>query len=420
MKKRYLTATAIVLTGIMAAGTVTGCGAQKTQFKFITAMSDTDRAAIIDEVVADLQKKYPNVEFINDSGDDYNNKAKMAFSSGDGYQLVWTDDLGLTALRDAGYLMDITKYVQERGWVDKQVKGTTDFYNQRSNGVEYTVGYNYAPIVVFYNKDIFDELNLKVPTTVDEFENCLKTATEAGYIGAENCKDTINGWYIQSLVQNLAPWEDILKWYYLEDSPDSVKQAFIEAEETVKKWSDAGYFRDQYEGIDYGDVPSLFGQGQTAMSLDGNWFLYNYEQTDVNVGVFVFPGVKDASKTNVIINPVDAAFAVGADCNETQLNVALDFIDEMLTPEIEEKWLAIGSVPTLDYDFSSSAPSPLTADMLTAIEGTQSGFYLDNVKPGFLDVFQKSMQLMLSGDKSPEEMWSDLDEFWHENDTTEE
>lgn len=386
----------------------------KTEFKFITAMSDAERTAIIDAVVEQLQEKYPNVTFVNESGEDYNNKAKLAFSSGNGYSLVFTDDLGLTALREADYLLRLNDYIEQRGWEDRQLEGATDFYNQRTPGEQYSVGMNYAPVVVYYNKTIFEELNLEIPKTIAEYENVLKTVTENGYIGAENCKDNINGWYIQNMVQNMAPFEDVLDWYYLEDAKESMKEAFMQSSEIVKRWSDAGYFRKDYEGIEYGDVPSLFGQGNTAMSLDGNWFLYEYENTGLDVGVFAFPGVTDSAQDNYIINPVDAAFAVNKDVDDTQLQVALDFIDLMLTPEIAEMWLAQGSIPSLKHEFSDDAASPLTQELLIALQDTKSGFYLDNVRPGFLEIFIKEMQLYLTGDQSVEDMWSRIDEFWHQ------
>ncbi len=422
MKKNTIKITVMMFTMVMAiAAVLTGCskvssggGSKKTEFKFITAMSDAERTEIIDSVIKKLKEKYPNVTFVNDSGEDYNNKAKLAFSSGSGHALVFTDDLGLTALREAGYLLDLTQYVEERGWVEKQLAGATDFYNQRTPGTQYTVGMNYAPVVVYYNKDIFEELNLAIPTTVDEYENVLKVVAENGYIGAENCKDNINGWYIQSLVQNSAPFDDVMKWYYLEESKDTMEKAFKESAQIVKEWSDAGYFRKDYEGIEYGDVPSLFGQGQTAMSLDGNWFLYDYENTGLNVGVFAFPGTTDKAKGNYIINPVDAAFAVNKDVNETQLAVALDFIDLMLTPEIAEQWLAKGSIPSLNHEFDEEAASPLTLELMDAIKDTKSGFYLDNVRPGFLELFLKEMQLFLTGDQSSDDMWNRIDTFWHE------
>ncbi|GLC79182.1 ABC transporter substrate-binding protein [Lacrimispora brassicae] len=422
MDRKIKRLTAITMMAVFAIGMM-GCGRKgdikegdvsnkKTEFKFITAMSDVERSEIIKSVVDKLQEKYPNVVFVNESGEDYNNKAKRAFASGSGYSLVLTDDLGLSALGDAGYLLDLGQYIKERGWDEKQQEGATNFYNQRTPGKQYSVGMNYAPIVVYYNKEIFKELNLKVPKTLDEYEAILKTATDNGYIGAENCNANVNGWYIQSLVQNKAPFEDVLKWYYLEDSKESMKTAFIESSAIVKRWSDAGYFRKDYEGIDYGDIPTLFGQGNTAMSLDGNWFLYDYENTGLDVGVFPFPGVTDSKDSNYIINPVDAAFAIGKHVDDTQLLVALDFIDQMLTPEVAEMWLSKGSIPSLKYENKDAAASPLTQELQAAIGDTKSGFYLDNVRPGFLEIFQKEMQLYLIGDQSAEEMWKRIDEFW--------
>ena len=39
-----------------------------------------------------------------------------------------------------------------------------------------------APIVVYYNKDIFNELEVEIPKTVDELEEIMVKAKEAGYI----------------------------------------------------------------------------------------------------------------------------------------------------------------------------------------------------------------------------------------------
>ncbi|MFV0503280.1 MAG: ABC transporter substrate-binding protein, partial [Lachnospirales bacterium] len=386
----------------------------KTEFRFITAMSNTERTDILNMVVTKLQEKYPNIEFVNDSGADYNGRAKLAFSSGAGYDLILTDDLGISPIRDAGYLMDLSPYFEKYNWEDRQNEGASDFYNQRTPGQRYTVGMNYAPVTVYYNKTIFEELNLEIPKTLAEYENILKVATEAGYIGAENAKENVNGWYIQSMVQNFAPYEDILNWYYLEESAPSIGEAFKTSFDLVKKWSDAGYFRDDYEGIDYGDTPMLFSQGKTAMSLDGNWMLNGYEDGGVDVGIFAFPSVEDPNQQVVIINPVDAAFGIGAQASEKNKEIAVEFIDLMLTPEIAENWLTVGSIPSVTAEYSNEAASPLTQELLNAIKDTKSGYYLDNAKAGFLDVFIKEIQLFTAGDQTSEETWGNIDKFWNE------
>jgi hypothetical protein len=44
------------------------------------------------------------------------------------------------------------------------------------------------------------------------------------------------------------------------------------------------------------------------------------------------------------------------------------------------------------------------------------GFYLDNVKPGYLDYFNKQTQLMILGDLNPEGVWTALDAEWNRRD----
>ena len=50
-------------------------------------------------------------------------KFQLSFSSGDGYDIVYVDDLNQQMLMEGNYLMDITEDVKERGWLDKTVPG---------------------------------------------------------------------------------------------------------------------------------------------------------------------------------------------------------------------------------------------------------------------------------------------------------
>ena len=65
------------------------------------------------------------------------------------------------------YLMDITDDVLERGWIDKSVPGSIEFNNLRTPDKYYSASFLMAPIVVYYNKDIFKEIGAEVPKTVE-------------------------------------------------------------------------------------------------------------------------------------------------------------------------------------------------------------------------------------------------------------
>ena len=65
-------------------------------------------------------------------------------------------------------------------------------------------------VPVYYNKDIFNELGVEVPTTIDELENIMAKAKEAGYIPTECGGDAYHQilWAVESMVLNGAPKEE--------------------------------------------------------------------------------------------------------------------------------------------------------------------------------------------------------------------
>ena len=132
-----------------------------------------------------FHEKWPNVKIVNETGSEFAQKMKMAFSSGDGYEIVYVDDLNQQVLMEGNYLMDITEDIKARGWLDKTVDGAIEFNNLRTPGKFYSAAFLMAPVVVYYNKDIFQELNVEIPKTVEELEAIMAKAKEAGYIPTE-------------------------------------------------------------------------------------------------------------------------------------------------------------------------------------------------------------------------------------------
>ena len=62
------------------------------------------------------------------------------------------------------------------------------------DGKVYGIPFNKSTEVIWYNKDLFKELNLEVPTTYEEFANVAKTITEKkGIVGAGF--DSLNTYY---------------------------------------------------------------------------------------------------------------------------------------------------------------------------------------------------------------------------------
>lgn len=387
------------------------------ELRFTGSLGGDERTALLDEAAAKLKEKWPNVTVVNESTGDYSEKMKLAFSSGEGQDLVYLDDLNQQMLEQGGYLMDITQDIIDRGWMEKNIEGAVEFNNLRHPGTNYSVPFLMAPVLVYYNKDIFTDIGATVPTTVEEFEKVMQLAKDKGYIPTECGGDQMYQilWVIEHLVQNQAPKSEVDDWYYMKNASDNVKTAFIDSYKRIDQWYKAGYFRQGFEGLKLDDVTTMFAQGKSAMVLGGDWDLPNMEASGLNLGAFTFPPVKKDGSP-VIVNAVDGAWALNKNLDANKKAAALDWIDLFFEPEFVTKWYELGFTPSVVGDYSGAQVSSLKKDSAAAVVGTQMGFYLDNVKPGFLDHFNKQTQMMIQGELTPEGVWDALNTEWSRKD----
>ena len=164
-------------------------------------------------------------------------------------------------LQKNGYLMDITEDVVAKKWIDKSIEGAVEFNNLRTPGKYYSVPFLMAPVVVFYNKDIFEKAGLKPPATWADFEAMLPVLKKAGYIPFEAYSSQLM-FFMYDMVMNAVPFADVNDWYYLRSTSPAFASAFTESIGEVESWIKAGYFRKNLSAISGDSIISLFAQGR--------------------------------------------------------------------------------------------------------------------------------------------------------------
>ena len=375
------------------------------EIRFVTFMTEENRTKLLENTEKKFKEKWPNVTFTNDSSSDYAQKLKLEFGSGSGPDMVYVDDLNQQTLQQGNYLMDITQDVVNRGWIDKQIKGAVEFNNLRTPGKYYSVPFLMAPVVMYYNKDIFTKLGVQPPKTIDEMVGIMDKAKAAGYIPMENAGANNYNllWMVYHIIYAKVPKSDIEQWYYQKATSDSVKQGFIDAFKTMYDWGQKGYFRKNFSAVEYDNIPKLYAQGKTAMVADGDWNLAAYDQSKIPTGIFTFP-----NGTNIIVNATDGAWALNAKLDPQKKPACLDFIDTFMNPDVIKMWYEGGLTPSVKFDATGAKTSPLKLELNAAVANTALGFYLDNAVPGLLDVMIKNTQLLMLGKETPEKCWEEI------------
>lgn len=363
----------------------------------------------LNQTIALYNAKYPNVTVDLVPVEDYLTEYKLAFDGGEAPDVVYVDDTTQVLLERYNYLMDITEYVDAYGWKDLALGGILEYQNARHEGQYYSAAQNSNPRVCWYNTNIFDELGLAVPTTLDELDAVCETIKNAGYIPFESDPTTLL-WIMGELVFDYTPYEDVKQWYYLEDTTDAMQEGWLKAAEKIEEWIDKGYFRPEILSLDTTNAFMMFAGGTSAMfycSGDISGYFGAYVD-GFTVGAFQFP-TAEAGDEKVIVSGAHSGWAVNSDIDSSKLGAALEFINMFYTEEVNAIWIRAGYFSSLDYDISDIAVDDAYRAAAGASENTQIGFFLDNAETGLLDKMLTLNQSLLLGDVTPEDYVAQLD-----------
>jgi raffinose/stachyose/melibiose transport system substrate-binding protein len=272
-------------------------------------------------------------------------------------------------LIDAGYLLDLSDQPFLANYYPASIEdaGTYDGKVYQINGG--TVSYS----GIYYNKDLFAQNNVDVPTTWSELVAACETFAAADIpCMTAGGKD---GWPIfvgaYGLIGSIYPdqaalveglWDGSIKW-------DDAKS--MEMWEKMKVYS-----QDMMEagasGIAGDAAPGRFASGAVAMFSGGTWYAAAIEEAEpaFEWGYIPFPGSDNAEGNKYLFGKYDQGWAIAAKSPNTE--TALLYLSEFSDPVSYQEWVnAVGFFPT--------QPG---ATLDTQI-GQEVAPYLENFKVGY-------------------------------------
>jgi raffinose/stachyose/melibiose transport system substrate-binding protein len=319
-------------------------------------------------------------------------------------------------LSQQGLLTDMTDEVAKRGW-DKILTGgmkTTSVYENGVMGSGDWYGItNYGEFVmVYYNKDLFAQYGVEVPTTMEEFEAAMDTFVAAGLIPvATGATEYPAQQIFYELVLSKAD-QDLINAYQLyQGTVDFHGDAFTFGAEKMADWVDKGYIEKNSTSMGAEDMGLAFEGGTYPMMISGSWWYGRLmtEITDFDWGIFLFPGntYNPGSGGNLWIIPA----------NSENKDLAYDWIDATLDPEVQAIMGNEGGIPVnADLD---AITDPKVQELLTAFNefSTGAAFYPDWPAAGLYDALVGDVQELINGTMTPSQMLDAVDTFYNENKT---
>lgn len=326
----------------------------------------------------------------------------------------------------ANYNYEVARFVQRCALTD--LSGTTaagtvredlqPLMNQYGSCAGRTSALPYSVMAssVIYNKQIFDQLGLSVPTTWDELLQTAETLKANGitpFYGTFKDDWTIGqGWYdyavggslnVVDFFDGLAAEGDAVG----PDSGVSFQKDFAEPMQRMTELSST-YTNPDAASRGYGDGNLAFAQGQAAMYLQGPWALGEIAKTspDLPVGTFPLPMTDDPNDLAVRVNMDLAAMIPEGSRHQ---DAARDFLEYLYQPRIIEAYneSQLGFAPTKD----APAPSdPRVAGMIPYYDEGRIYQGASVLVPKTIPVFSYAQAMILGA--STEGTLNTLDQDW--------
>ena len=223
-------------------------------------MVEGNKSAGLEKIQAAFSEKYPNVTFENSAysqGTDYFAQLQTAIASGDMPEIMMGNPGLYTDLIEGGYVMDLTGNAVIEGLGLTQA----DMGDVSYQGKWYAFPVDFKTWGVYYNKDIFDELNLKVPTTQTELLEVCKALKAGGY-------DPWAQWYADGASVDIE-MRPVVWTEAIQNGDNDMFEKLMSGE---KKVADYPYFAKGLEawGARMGDKKLV-----DTMIKDGLWDAYN-------------------------------------------------------------------------------------------------------------------------------------------------
>lgn len=339
-----------IMAGLLTIGIVfgsSGCGSFGENERTLVSKEDsgivisvlagqsTTDAGVEDMINEVLAEKFPEVELeweCVDWGNTFSSQIQGRIASGDVPDLIIGKAQDVIPYAKAGAIEAISLEGIEK--IDNNVLNSISY-----EGEVYGIPYNASYQGVLYNKTMFEEYGLSVPSTREELTEVTKQLKLLGKVPfATHFQESWNvgnltmQFLIGDVFQNEADWGSRFREgkCHFQNNP-LLQESFEQSKFLLENSFEDALIIDQYES------DKRFAEGEAAMYLTGTWSLQAIEQyaSDNNeYGIFPYPNAAGDAK---LIKETNMTFMMGRGSkNKEQVEAILEELlsNEKLMQEI--------------------------------------------------------------------------------------
>ncbi|GEN56993.1 ABC transporter substrate-binding protein [Halolactibacillus alkaliphilus] len=306
-----------------------GTSGDQVELEFFQFKSEAVRE--FDALIEKFEAENPNIKVVQNNSPDADTVLFSRLSQND-IPDVLTINGGVTfgEVARAGVLKDLSG--------DPLLDTVTDEYEDMLKRLSrtdelYAFPHSVNANGVIYNKTIFNDLGLEIPTTWDEFISLLDEIQAAGVNPLMSTYG--EAWTILPPLNTIASNTHGMEFFdELEAGNTSFTDVYGEIAE--KLLTLLPYAENDVFGSDYNMGNTAFANGEAAMYLQGVWALGPILEANPELEVGVFP-MPATNGHNSIVSGVDVAIAIADDSDHPE--EAQQFVEFLLQPENVEFYL---------------------------------------------------------------------------------
>ncbi|KXT65909.1 extracellular solute-binding protein [Streptococcus sp. DD04] len=297
------------------------------------------------EIAKDFEKENPNVHVKVVNVPNAGEVLKTRVLAGDVPDVVniYPQSIELQEWAKAGYFEDLSN----KDYLKRVKNHYADKY--AIDGKIYNIPYTANAYGIYYNKDKFKELGLKVPETWDEFEELVDTIIAKGetpfaIAGADTW--TLNGYHQLAIATSTGGGKEAND-YLRFSKPNAIKSSDSVLKDDFRLldlFRKKGAMQTNWQGAGYTDVVGAFARGDALMTPNGSWAItaINAQDPKFNVGTFPFPGKQKGQ--SLTIGAGDLAWSISSSSKHKKEANAL--VEYMSRPEVMQKYYDVDGSPT--------------------------------------------------------------------------
>ena len=327
-KMKSLSKNYYVLVGIVFFCLITVCSAVNVKFSY---WGSQDEINMVDKLVATFEKKNPGIKIVKQhvNSDNYEQKLMIMIAGNDAPDVITIREVSFNYFAKRGFYLDLDSLIQ------KNNLNLNDFFsnvlnNFKLDGKIYGLPREFTPVVLYYNKDIFDKAGLEYPNDKWSWNDFLKAAQKLTI--DKNNDGSMDQW--GTFMTNWdALYLPIVFSYGGNILTDDGTKSYLTDSNTIEGFKFANDLIHKYkvapplaEADSYGWING-FAQGKFAMIFQGRWATPTYlGMKNVNWDVASMP--KGKKKATVLYSS-----AFGISKKSKVADAAFKWIEFLTSPE---------------------------------------------------------------------------------------